>query len=246
MTTLTRIHQIEITTRCNLRCVYCPHPTMQREKVDMDMPTFVRTLEWVRYFRETPGGNQTELSLTGVGEGTLHPLFPDMLAMAREVLGWDATLLFATNGIALTDDLLRRIAPTQPDVYVSLHRPEKAGPAVERVRAHGLRAVTNDQFVTSAVDWGGAVDWYVSHQPMECQYLRRGWGTVMVDGGITRCCFDSTGDGVYASVWDEPAQLKVTPFSLCEPCSLTVPEEAKAKPEEEFLLKTVKLWEGLP
>jgi len=29
-----QIHQIEITSRCNLRCKYCVHPHMERAKVD--------------------------------------------------------------------------------------------------------------------------------------------------------------------------------------------------------------------
>lgn len=230
MSVLTRIHQIEVTTRCNLRCVYCPHPTMERDKVDMDMPTFKAALNWVKHFKRV-GPHQTELSLTGIGDGPLHPMFAEMVSMARMALGEDGMLLFATNGIALTGELLDRIAPYRPVAFISLHRPEKAGPALERCKERGIATVTNAQFVTSALDWAGQVDWFTSHPPTECQYLAQGWGTVLVDGRITRCCMDSTGGGTYGSVWDSPEALSVTPYELCDTCSLTVPKEMR-KPEE--------------
>jgi len=217
---LSRIHQIEVTTRCNLRCVYCPHPQMSRPKIDMDMATFGRALAWVRYFRVL--GTQPELSLTGIGEGLLHPRIIEMMGMARDAIG-DGMLLFATNGINMTSSMASGLRASNPIVYISLHRPEVAGPAIEACKSAGLRHVVNDQFATSAIDWAGQVDWHVSHRPQVCQYLAQGWGAVMVDGGITRCCMDSTGEGVYGHVNDEPSQLAVRPFVLCRSCSLTVP-----------------------
>lgn len=41
---LTAIHQIEITSRCNLRCRYCVHPHMGRVKEDMEPATFAKAL----------------------------------------------------------------------------------------------------------------------------------------------------------------------------------------------------------
>jgi len=64
------IHQIEITSRCNLRCKYCVHPKMVREKGDMDRETYIKSLEWSAHFHKL--NNQEELNLAGIGESTMH------------------------------------------------------------------------------------------------------------------------------------------------------------------------------
>ena len=64
------IKQIEITTRCNLKCPYCPSPTMSRKKEDMSLPVYLRALEWVKYYLDAR--TQGELSLTGIGESLLR------------------------------------------------------------------------------------------------------------------------------------------------------------------------------
>ena len=71
------IHQIEVTTRCNLRCQYCPHPKMKRPKEDMVWDTFIRSMVWVKKFYDL--GLQSELSFTGIGESTMHADFCGML-----------------------------------------------------------------------------------------------------------------------------------------------------------------------
>jgi len=68
---LTRIHQIELTSECNLACKYCPHPKMKREKNHMSLETYAKALEHVKYFKQF--ANQPELSLTGLGEPLMHP-----------------------------------------------------------------------------------------------------------------------------------------------------------------------------
>ena len=214
------IKQIEITTRCNLKCPYCPSPTMARKKEDMSLPVYLRALEWVKHYRDA--GTQGELSLTGIGESLLHPCFVDMVAMAREVLP-DQALVIATNGLLLTEELCRKLKPYEPRLFISLHRPEKAGPAIEAAKKYGLFAGTNVAFVTSSLDWAGQVDWYVSAPPMVCEFLRSGWGVVMVDGNITTCCLDSTGSGIVGSVMDSIGPIYMKPYDLCNKCHMTVP-----------------------
>ena len=216
----------------------------------MTMPMFERALEWVvalngRFLPDKPlyvdpatgeaildpgetNPMMAELSLTGIGEALLHPLFPDMLAMARDALGPHAPLVFSTNGILLTDQYAERIAPYQPLVYVSLHRPEKAGHAIEAAKRHGILAGYNPSPATSAMDWAGQVDWFVSHDPAPCEFLRSGWGVVLVDGRITTCCLDASALGVVGHVDDEIGSANIKPFSLCSTCSYTVPTELAA------------------
>lgn len=216
---ITRIHQVELTSRCNLACVYCPHPKMQRAKIDMDLKTFMRTLEWVEYFDKL--GTQPEISLTGIGEALLHPEFILRLGLTRAV--FKGRMLFSTNGIEITDEVCEALKLYEVDTYVSLHRPEKAGPAIAKLKRHGVTIGVNASFATSALDWAGTVGWEVTAPRAECQYLKQGWGTVLSDGSMTTCCMDSEGLGIVGHVNDEIGSLSFKPYELCGTCHLTVP-----------------------
>jgi hypothetical protein len=217
-----QIHQIEVTTRCNLRCPYCPSPNLPREKQDMTWEVFEQSLEVVRFFVRR--GTQGELSLTGIGESLLHPRFVEMVACARETIGDDRPLVIATNGLLLDEAMCRAVKRYRPLVFISLHRPEKAGPAVELAKAYGILAGVNASAVTSAFNWAGQVDWYVTAPKIHCEYLRSGWAVILCDGRITTCCLDASGTGVVGSVLGDPSSLVLQPYSLCASCHMQVPD----------------------
>lgn len=231
---LTAIHQIEITSRCSLRCVYCPSRHLDkpiseggsgRAKMDITDAHFERALEWAVHFEKL--GTQGELALTGIGEALLHPRFVDYVRMAREALPGNL-ITFSTNGLTLTDELCAELAPYNPRIYVSLHRPEKAKGAVDAARKHGLLADVNAAFALNAFDWAGQVDWEVTIPPesVACDYLRFGRGVVLSDGRVTTCCLDASGNGSIGHVDDEIGSLSTRPWSLCEPCHQVVVEPA--------------------
>jgi hypothetical protein len=218
------VHQIEITSRCNLRCRYCPHPHMERPKVDISREHFEAALRHVQYHVDK--GTQTELALTGIGEPLMHPDLGWILGMAREVIGYGRPLTFSTNGVLLHKhpELIEVLKPTQPRVYVSMHRPEVAAPAAVLLQNAGLLAGINNSFVTSAFDWGGTVKWHVNAPVIVCEYLRSGWCVVLADGRVTTCCLDSEPAGVVGHVNDAPGTMTLAPFSLCKGCHMQVPE----------------------
>lgn len=215
------VHQIELTTRCNLRCKYCPSPHLPRPKADMEWGAFEQALELVKHFVRR--GTQTELSLTGIGESLLHPRFIEAVAAARAAIGQSRPLVITTNGLLLTEALCRDLAPFQPQVFVSLHRPEKAGPAVEAAKRAGILKGVNASAATSAFDWGGQVKWHISAPRIQCEYLRSGWCVVLQDGRVSTCCLDASGAGSVGTVWDDPESLKLQPYSLCSTCHMEVP-----------------------
>jgi hypothetical protein len=154
------IHQIEMTSRCQLRCKYCTHPKMPRPKMDMDDATYRKALDWAKFFQQRRP--HPELNLAGIGESTLHPEFVRNVHWAREAVGPYVNLVLATNGLLMTDELALAIAPARPMVWVSLHRPERAGPAVEALKHAGIFCGTSSDPSLAAVDWAGQVKWHVS------------------------------------------------------------------------------------
>jgi len=237
---ITSIHQIEISSRCNLRCVYCPSPKLHqpvekggsaRAKEDISTANFCRALAWASHFDEL--GTQHELALTGIGEALLHPHFVEFLRLSREALP-ENRITFSTNGILLTETLCEQIAPYRPEVYISLHRPEKAKPAIDIAHRFGLLKAVNASFATLAFDWAGQLDWPSQIPPnsMVCEFLRTGWAVVFADGRITTCCLDAMGGGVVGHVDDEIGSLGIQPWQTtgqdgrvigCASCHLEVP-----------------------
>lgn len=217
-----QIHQIEVTTRCNLTCKYCPHPKMQRPKEDMKWDTFIQSMTWVEHFYKL--GLQKELSFTGIGESTMHPHFDDMLIYARLKCP-DIPIVFSTNGLPTFTDYIAKICKeNKVEVMVSMHRPEVAARVINMCKEYGILKFVNHAFATDSFDWAGQVPgWFVSAPKLVCEYLRSGWGVILQDGQITTCCLDAENKGVVGTVWDKPGELKLSPFSLCDKCHMEVP-----------------------
>ena len=224
-----QVHQIELSTRCNLRCKYCVHfPELPRTKEDMSEDTFRQSLDLVQFYVRQ--GTQTELSLTGIGEAMLHPRFVEYTTRAREVIGPQRKLVITTNGLLLNEQMAVALAPLKPLVFISLHRPEKAGPAIEIAKRHGIYAGFNESFATSAFDWAGSMKdrWFVSAPKIPCEYLRSGWAVVLVDGRVATCCLDADGSSTVGTVWDNPETLMLKPWKSekgagCKACHMEVP-----------------------
>ncbi len=219
------IHQIEITSRCNLRCRYCVHPHMGRSKEDMTTEVFTRSLEMVHHCYVKYG--QVELNLCGIGESTMHPQFEEFVAMARKALP-RIKLVVATNGILLDEKKAAMMRRYKVMTWISLHRPEKAGPAVEIAKKYGiLFGVSNDPS-TAAINWAGKVDWHVSaSKTVPCPWLTVGTAMICADGSITTCCLDGEGDGIIGTIEDDIDTLRVEPYSLCDSCHHVVPSEMR-------------------
>jgi hypothetical protein len=217
------IHQIEMTSRCNLRCRYCVHPTMARSKEDMAEETWRLVLAWVRLFCKQ-GTQGEELNLCGIGESTMHPRFGEMVLEAREAVGPSRKLVLATNGVGLTEDHALAMRYARMKVWVSLHRPEKAGPAVELLRRYGVFAGSSSDPSLAAVDWAGQVKWHVSTPVKElCPWLSRGWAMVASNGDVLSCCFDGSGVGKLGTVWEDVGGMKGEAYALCGACHHEVP-----------------------
>lgn len=221
------IHEIEFTSVCNLACVYCPHPQLQRPKRHMLGDTFDRVLEQLEHL--CVAGTQGEVSLTGIGETTLHPEFYDWVCEIRRVIGFDRKLVMSTNGLTMTRLMAKFLRVQQMDVYVSLHRPEVAGKAIQLLREAGCRHGHNHAFVDSALDWAGQVEWMNTAPKTVCQYLQQAWVAVREDGEINTCCMDAHSKYPLGSVFDPIGSLTTSVTDLCAGCHLVVPQHMNQK-----------------
>jgi len=181
----------------------------------MSWETFEAAIRWARDL----GG--PELSFTGMGEAVLHPDFAEMLRAARSEMS-NTWFLLATNGVALTSEIVEAIRETGTTVYVSAHRPEIAGPAAQRLRYARIDVRVNDKFATSGFDWAGQVEWPNLAEPSECKYLGKGWATVLQNGDVVNCCFDAHGLYPAGNVRDTHLPEAFTEIPLCASCHLRI------------------------
>ena len=226
-TPLREIHEIEFTSRCNLACRYCPHPKMTRHKGDMTRKTFDATMAHVQHYVDA--GTQGEVSLTGIGEALMHPDFVAWATVVREVIGKDRKLVLSTNGLLMTKLTAEFLARMDAHVYVSGHRPEKAGPAIELLKAAGCKVGANTAFMDNAIDWAGQVEWFVSTDAHMCSYLQKRWAAVRQDGSVNTCCMDAESLAPIGSVFDEVGSLRTWATDVCRNCSLVVPDEFRER-----------------
>jgi hypothetical protein len=225
---ITSLHQLELTSFCNLRCGYCPsasivagkHPN--RPAVHMTRETFQRALEWVKHF--VGQGTQKELNLAGIGESTLHPDLVDFVRLAREAVGPNVNIVFATNGLLVTEELAKALAPYKPEVWVSLHQPEKAVKADRLLRKAGIAGQMSIDPVTGSNDWAGQVpsEWKGTYK-FACPWGNNLQAFVYADGSIGSCCLDSTGVGKFGHVNDAIGSLTWKPSPHCAKCYQVLP-----------------------
>lgn len=229
----TSLHQIEITSRCNLACAYCLHRVMTRPKMDMTRETWADAMRWLRHF--VAQGTQGELVLSGTGEPTLHQDLPALAMQARHILGPNRRLMTTTNGLDVTPELAEALRPSGIRVYVSLHKPERAEAAVYALEQAGLFESAVMDPVLGANSWAGQVHWpdrinAGGDQRPPCPWLSRGWMFVSSTGWIYDCCY-ANGDSPTRGHISEPVHgIEAKPWAICGACWQRPPAYQEATP----------------
>lgn len=190
--------------------------------MDMSEDVYLAAMDWVRHFAAR--GTQREVNLAGIGESTMHPHFVRYVALARDAIGEAGDITMATNGLLITDELATALRPFRPRIWVSMHRPEKAGPAIEVLKRAGLLAGVSADPSLASIDWAGQVNWHVSAAPhMACDWIVNGRAFLMADGRVSACCLDADGSGVFAELPHNALDQEFTsPYSLCRGCHLDI------------------------
>jgi len=99
--------QVEVTTRCNAACVYCPHTAYRDAWSD-------RLLSLDAFRRLLPAFKKTRLvHLQGWGEPFLHPDFFTLAALARQA---GCRVGTTTNGMPLDEAKLRQVMDSGLDI----------------------------------------------------------------------------------------------------------------------------------
>jgi len=210
------LHQIEISSRCNLACKYCAHPIMTRPKQDMPYEVYERSLYWASKFVKKYG--QDELNLAGTGESTLHPRFAEYLDMAREAVGNACCIIFATNGGAVTKEIARACARNNVKVWLSLHKLEIAAEAFRLLTDFCVLEDVSVHPMTGSLDWAGQIDWPVTVPPGSCAWADYNWMFAASNGDILRCCQDVTGISKIATIFDDLDVIELDRSPLCGKC----------------------------
>lgn len=217
-----RIQQVELTSTCNLKCRYCTSPHLQRPKLHMSEKHYRLALEAAAVCVDRYG--QDELNLAGIGEPTMHPRFAEFVRLARDIVGWKCNIIFTTNGVLMTEQLADSIRDTGVKAFVSAHRPEKAGPAADILRKRGMLLSVSFDPMMGAINWAGQVEWegVVKAPQRECFWVKQGRAIVLADGRVSRCCLDSTGEGVFTHIEDGVLGKETSPWHLCHTCDQDV------------------------
>ena len=230
---ISTINSIETSSLCDRKCPYCPAKDQGKHRPVglMDMDTFDAALRWVRHF--SVKGTQRELNLFGVGEPTLNPLLPEMIAKARAIMPLRLPVHINTNGhwidtstTLITEaemDYAKKLKTAGIDhIDITGHDAFRTAKAIRIFQAMGICGNLSFDYITQPNNWAGQVDWFKPvYNAGPCPWLGRGQVMVMSDGSITRCCIDAFGTGIMGTVYDQVDAFDVDPFALCERCHHT-------------------------
>lgn len=102
--------QIELTSRCNLKCKMCEHSFKEINKKDLSYDQFVYIIDQFPFLKN--------ITLQGLGEPLLNV---DLFKMIREAKKRNIRIGLTTNGTLLTEEIGRKLIDNQIDwIFISL------------------------------------------------------------------------------------------------------------------------------
>lgn len=216
-----KIYQMESTSKCSATCGFCPHPTMERSKVHMELDLFKRAIDRME---------NDYCALHHFGEPLLHPLLPEMIEYANAA---GKKVEFSTNGKGLNDqkdgdDYLRRVLAAQPHrmrIAYDFFQPDAF---MKKALTLNVSTIITTHAVTKGIlldfkplnNWAGQMpELGESEIHGECYFLKYNYYAVMSSGNIVPCCQDYEGKHVIGHI-DDLDNLKPQPsYDLCKGCT---------------------------
>lgn len=218
-----RIYQVELSAFCNMRCSYCPHPSMRRPKGFMSADVLAACIEHVKR------GSNDRLVLHHFGEPLLHPKLRERLAQIRDA---GLSVQLSTNAKSLErcwPVLLEAGIPVT--VMISVHQWVQSGEAAYgdalarwQARSDGTRIsvipaynVKHGRFVFHQWGEGENEPWDVAR----CPFLEHNLGCVLWNGDIVSCCVDHEGVTAKLNILKDGYDAHVSEgWSACGTCDV--------------------------
>jgi hypothetical protein len=221
-----KIYQIEITSRCTLKCEYCPHPTMKRAKEDMALAFFERALDYPFAYDVVTAHH--------FGEPLLHQ---DIVTMCRMSFERGLAFGFSTNlNVRRPLDTVGRLVDAGLGwLKISFHND------IARQRAEEIQAAFPElplifETLERKHSWAGqvAVPWHSNQRcvpgVMDCEFHVFDHCVVSAQGRLLACCLDVEGRSDFGGLLDHSpeafARLRNDVlFDLCASCPMCTPIE---------------------
>lgn len=249
MITLQTITTIELSSICNLKCLYCINRLIKNEPkrrqglmTDDVFDAACKVLQ-----KLCDNGTQREVNLNGNGESTLDYQLINRIDVIREIMGLDRHIGLSTNGVLLTRALAKELKESGiTQVDISPHSPYHARRAAYIMHETGIqKGIVSMGCMVMSHNWAGQLE--PEHQincilKNVCEPLIEGRGYILSEGNITPCCYDYRNLGVFGSVFDEDIlDHEIKPYELCHDCHQVIPpficEEDNFVQLEEQLVK---------
>ena len=230
MITLKTITTIELSSICNLSCLYCvnrllvKHPA--REPGIMNHKVFNSSLYWLDKLCKQ--GTQKEVNVNGNGESCLDPMLVKRIDWIKVIMG-DRPVNFSTNAVNMTENLAKGLASTGIDrIDLSVHSPFHTRKAIQIMKKARLTIGINPGAIIMSHNWAGQLEPENSvemHFTLPCDPLIEGRGYIQSEGNVTPCCYDYRNLGVFGHVFDDDLlEREIKPYELCTTCHQVIPE----------------------
>jgi hypothetical protein len=228
-----KLHSIELTNVCNLKCSYCPNKgKVKYPKGFLQLNHFLKAMDVVE-----KDNIDDCIGLSVCGEPLLHPGASEFTKIARKYV---SRVEMHTNGVILTADLLKELIDSGlTKLEISIHTKEsydrftsafdmneRMGKPLEIV---GQVLSCNDAKVTKWIGNGKHYpllvhathnwNWDKPHKANRCRFIVGGMACMKWDGKIVVCCFDFNGDAVIGHIDNFATIEHEAEYRLCRTCS---------------------------
>lgn len=207
-----KVFAVEVSGVCNLEsfCAWCPMHNRPRNRARglMDDSTLKRALYWVEKLDRVDA-----LALHNFGEPLIHPSF-DKYALEFSKL---TPITMSTNCVLLDERWADRLAKV-PWAWISLSqwKRDAVDKAIKLLKPRGIRLQVPPGITH---DWAGQAKVGSKEKLFKgCHFLDEKKVVIRWDGDITSCCITDRVEDVIGHVKQEPSDVKMRGYSLCESC----------------------------
>jgi len=217
------IFQIELTSRCNASCSYCPHSTMTRKYEDMSKETFEQALKLINVNNLWKNMDNYVVELHSFGEAFLleDKLFYFLDRMKEEGIPWS----LSTNGILLGNnkEFDKKLLSYNGVLEISVENVNSKTTLDDKYQKINdfldLHIELNSKLTNILITYGNVdfskitgcagVSKYDLHTWSEndkphttCKFLLDNFFVIHSNGNIVSCCIDANGETNFGTVFN--------------------------------------------